>query len=265
MGTTWLFNVLKEIATVTGTPTAVVADSAPPPAPSWSGSVLIKAHRADPVELVCRFESEISLMACVMVRDAVPTFRSLLRTQTVGRNDLLDWLEQDLSSYEGTLPDLTRVAVMHEQWIAGDAPRLIDRLSRFLLTPVTEDDAHEIADRFRRENVRDLIRKLDAESDWTGDFRNYDTDTQWHAGHIGPENEEDPELSVVERARLSAIQARVEDLVDRYSLWNTADLAMIDAQVTAIDYLRARQESGMPSESFSDWLARGFKYLRPGR
>ena len=265
MGTTWLFNVLKEIATVTGTPTEVVADNVPPPEPSWSGSVLIKAHRADPVELVRRFESKISLIACVMVRDAVPTFRSLVRTQTAGRNDLLDWLERDLSSYEETLPDLTRVAVLHEQWIAGDASRLIGRLSRFLLTPVTEDDAHKIADRFRREHVRDLVRKLDAESDWTGDFRNFDTETQWHAGHIGPEHEQDPELSVVERVRLSAIQARVDDLVDRFSLWNTPDLAITDAQVSAIDYLRARRESGLAGESFSDWLTRGFKYLRPGR
>ncbi len=265
MGTTWLFNVLKEIAAVTGLPTAVVADNVPPPEPSWSGSALIKAHRADSVELVRRFASRVSLMACVMVRDAVPTFRSLLRTQTVGRSELLDWLERDLSSYERTLPALTRVAVLHEQWIAGDASRLIERLSRFLLTPVTEDDAHGIADRFGRENVRDLVRKLDAESDWTGDFRNYDTETQWHAGHIGPEHEEDPELSVVERARLSAIQARVDDLVDRYSLWNAPESAMVDAQVTAMDYLRARRQLEVSDDSFGDWLARGFKYLRPGR
>lgn len=265
MGTTWLFNVLKEIAAVTGTPTAVVADNVPSPEINWSGSVIIKAHRADPVELVRNFDSRISLMACVMVRDAVPTFRSLLRTQTVGRGELLDWLERDLSSYERTLPSLRRVAVLHEQWIAGDASRLIEHLSRFLLTPVTKDDAHRIADKFGRENVRDLVRKLDAESDWTGDFRNYDTETQWHAGHIGPEHEEDPELSSVERARLSAIQARVDDLVDRFSLRNAGAPAMFDAQVTAMDYLRARRESEIADESFGDWLARGFRYLRPGR
>lgn len=265
MGTTWLFNVLKEIAAVTGSPTAVVADNVPPPEPSWSDSVIVKAHRADPVELVRRFDSKISLLACVMVRDAAPTFRSLLRTQTVQRNELLDWLERDLSSYESTLPNVTRVAVLHEQWITNEASKLIDRLSRFLLTPVTEVDAQRIADKFRRENVRDLVQKLDSDSGWTGDFRNYDTETQWHAGHIGPEHQEDPELSVVEEARLSAIQARVDELVNLYSLWNTSESVMVDAQVTAMDYLEARRKSETAREPLSEWLARGFKYLRPGR
>ena len=89
MGTTWLFNVIKEITAANGLPTAVVADNVAPPELTWNGSVIIKAHRADSVELINNFDSKISLQACAMVRDAIPTFRSLIRTQSVERGELL--------------------------------------------------------------------------------------------------------------------------------------------------------------------------------
>jgi len=268
MGTTWLFNIIKEVAAASGTPTAVVADNAPLPPASWDGSLIIKAHRADSVELVRGFDARVPLMACVMVRDALPTFNSLIRTQSESREELLHWLEVDLSSYERVLPHLTQVAVLHESWIERDAENLIRRLSKFLSTRLTDTETQRIAEAYKRENVRTLVDRMNATSDWSGDFRYYDTDTQWHAGHIGPDEQIELQLSTVENSRLTAIQARVDELVERYSLWNVLDSAPghdhVSSEATPMEYFQARRESHSPRESFGAWLARGLRYMRPG-
>jgi len=266
MGTTWLFNVLKELVAAGGIEAAIVADGAPAPDPKWRGALIIKSHRADPVGLVTTFDSQLSLSACVMVRDAIPTFHSLIRTQVVERRELLDWLEADLSSYEALLPHMSHVAVIPEGWIRDQAVDVITQLSEFLGLDIAAERIGEIAHSFSRENVRELVQQMDSDSRWSGDFRNFDKESQWHAGHIGPDENCELELSKVEEARLGAIQVRVDQLVEDFSLRATTRAPKLPASgSSAMDYLRARRESEFVGESFVDWLARGFRYVRPGR
>jgi len=264
MGTTWLFNVLKELSVRGGVPTAIVADGVPEPDAKWSGSLLIKSHRADSAELASTYEGRIPLYACVMVRDAYPTLRSLVRTQSVDRRELLDWLERDLTSYEETLPRMRNIAVIREAWIKDASLDVIRRLSQFLNLHLREDDLELISERFSRENVRAMVKQLDSQSDWRDDFRQYDKQSQWHAGHIGPDTEPDLELTYVEEARLSAIQARVDNLAEVYPLWDAPEHPDPVGTARAIDYLAARRLQQAPEEPLGAWLRRGLGYLPRG-
>lgn len=242
MGTTWMFNTLRELLNVSGEPFRVVADGVEPPPADWSGAVLLKSHRADPESLIQEFESRLDLLACIMVRDARPTFRSLLRTQTAKRAELITWLERDLDSYEAVLPNMHRVAVVREEWVSTQSPEIVTRLVRFLGLNLTSRQAEDVARKFDKAEVKKVVDQLDSAESWSGDFTHFDRESQWHAGHIGPSDQAEVELSTEENRRLDAIQLRVDALVQKYPIW-TADVksgVVGTSRSTAMDYVNAR-------------------------
>jgi hypothetical protein len=242
MGTTWLFNVLREMCSLGRIDLGVVADGVPSLHPSRVGPVIIKSHRADPPVLVEEFDDLLNLVALVMLRDATRTFASLLRTQTASRSDVIGWLEQDMTSYEAVLPAMRHVAVIREEWISDQGPAIVRQLANLTTLTLTDEQCDEVAKRFDREQVRKTIAQLEETRDWSHEFTNYDRDSQWHAGHIGPAHHEQIVVSFEEASRLEALQGRIVHLTEAYSMWQTAEVGQPrDSRTSTGDYIRARQ------------------------
>ncbi len=239
-----MFNILRELLVVSDSPTGIVADGLEGPDPDWGGAVLIKSHRADPLSLVNQYDSRLNLMACVMVRDARPTFRSLLRTQTAKRSDLISWLERDLDSYEAVLPHMRHVAVVREEWVSSRSAEIVNRLAQFLDVNPGNQVADEVAKKFDKAEVKKVVDQLDSAEAWSGDFTHFDRDSQWHAGHIGPIDQKEVELSTLEVERLASVQTRVDALVERFPIWESlnASAREVPTDTQAMEYVIARHE-----------------------
>lgn len=244
MGTTWMFNILRELLTVAEVPVGIVADGLEGPAPDWGGAVLIKSHRADPLSLVNEYDARLDLLACVMVRDARSTFRSLLRTQTAKRSELIAWLERDLDSYEEVLPHMRHVAIVREEWVSSRSSEVVSRLADFLGLNLGDERAGEVARKFDKAEVKKVVDQLDSAEAWSGDFTHFDRDSQWHAGHIGPSDQKEVELTTQEVERLASVQSRVDALVDRFPIWEACNSSSREftSRTTAMDYVIARHE-----------------------
>lgn len=244
MGTTWLFNVLQEIASESGIEFGIVADGLPLPRNSWKGPVLLKSHRADFPELIAEFDQKVGLFACVIVRNVESTLKSLVRTQKANVDELLTWLETDLVAYSTTLPCMTRVAVIEEEWIARQGVAVIRRLAMFLNVPLTTDQCERIDRDFSRASVKAKIDKLENGNNWKGEFKNYDPASQWHAGHISLEESPNLELTKQQHDKVDTLQISVDALVSRYSLWETQESTIESnmVNVPAVDFIRARQQ-----------------------
>lgn len=242
MGTTWLFNVLQAVCEASSFPVAIVADRVEVPPAEWTGAILLKSHRADAVDLITAFDSRLPLMACVMVRDAVPTFRSLVRTQTADRAEVIGWLERDLTTYEAALPSMRHVAVIREEWVQEQAPDIVRSLAQFLALPLPPSSEVAIAERFSRAAVRKVVEELDQQSQWSGDFRHFDRESQWHAGHIAPDDQPEIELSPAETERLGRLQRRIDRLATGFPLWEASPLEPgVDATVAPMAFVLARE------------------------
>jgi len=222
MGTTWLFNVLRAMADAAETPLGVVADGVEPPPASWTGPIIVKSHRADSPALLSSFDSSADLRSIVMMRDPEAALASLQRTQRVDLEELIGWLEADFSSYEVALPVMSRVAVIREEWVAPRGAEIIGQLASLLELGLREEQVASIADEFSRDRVRDQVAQLEKAQAWRGEFTEYDRQTQWHAGHIGPDGPRTVELSDSLRVRVAALRSSIDDLVDQFGLWEAS-------------------------------------------
>lgn len=267
MGTTWLFNVLRALALEAGVSLGVVADGVDVPVPSWDGPVLIKSHRADDLTLLQRFDSDVDLYALVMMRDPEPTLASLLRTQTADLPELISWLEADVASYEVALPALRNAVVIREEWVAGQAQEIIRALSDRLGLALSAEQVARVAAAYDRNAVRAQVAELEEKRSWQGDFTHYDRQTQWHAGHIGPDGPRTVDLSSTDADRVNALRVTIDSLTERFSLWS-APVVVSPAPSAhsgrAMDFVKARQAALAASTSASG--LRGLvARLKPGR
>ena len=248
-GTTWLFNVTKEMLSVAHIGRVGYIDGNELPPRSWSESVVIKAHQADPAELVKLFQARVELCALVILRRPDHAFRSLLRTQKASRSELLSWLERDLTSLESTLPALNNVQLCREEWIKDSSIPLIRQLAALNRIPLSDPDVEHIAQKFERENVRSRVNELTISRKWTPDFKNFDPETHWHALHIGPEIQPDLDLSDEEKSRIDALASRVALMTQRHTVWEQVGHAALTLPRTAAspsDYLAARDAALHP-------------------
>ena len=246
-----MFNVLSEMLRLAGVEAAVVADQVPDPSPNWTGPIILKSHRADDPDLISSFEDRIDLLACVMLRDAKATFRSLLRTQKADRAELISWLEADVKSYEIALPIMRNVAVCREEWIAAQSFEVITKFTEFLDLRLDSAQCQSVAEKFNRENVKSVVAQLGEKQSWSGDFKNFDLNSQWHAGHIGPDDQSEVELSPAETQRLEHLQIRIDALTENFTLWSSArsNSGREPSGIPAVTFVSARSASAQSPKS----------------
>ena len=242
MGTTWLYNVLRAMAKTAHVELGVVADGVPLPAAGWRGPIIIKSHRADAPDLIARFDPSLQLHPMVMMRDPEPTLASLMRTQTVDLDELIGWLEADVASYEAVLPLMRNAVVIREEWVATRAADIISSIAELLVLELDDEQIESLAAEFARENVRRRVKQLEQSHAWQGDFSHYDRQTQWHAGHIGPDGPRRVVLDEAQAARVDAIRASIDSLTQRFTLWSRSTPVRTGAsEVLPMAYVEARQ------------------------
>jgi hypothetical protein len=267
MGTTWLFNVLRSMAEEAGERLGVVADGVDLPPAAWAGPVIIKSHRADDPTLLSTFDSKLDLHALVMMRDPEPTLASLLRTQTADLSELIAWLEADVASYESALPALRSAVVIREEWVADQAPEIIGAASELLNLGLSPEQIARVAAAYDRDAVRQQVAALEEKQSWEGKFTDYDRQTQWHAGHIGPDGPRTVELTSADAERVVALRTAIDALTERFSLWSEERGAARGASMNsgrAMDFVAARQAAwaaAAPPSGLRGLLAR----LKSGR
>ncbi len=267
MGTTWLFNVLRTMAADAGVSLGVVADGVDLPASTWSGPVIIKSHRADDPALLRRFDSGMDLHALVMMRDPEPTLASLLRTQTAELPELISWLETDVASYEAALPVLRSAVVIREEWVAYRAPEIIRAVASRIGLTLSSEQIGSVAAAYDRDAVREQVATLQEKQSWEGKFTDYDRQTQWHAGHIGPDGPRTIDLTPADAERVTALRTAIDALTERFGLWSVVDGPSPEPVVdsgSAMGFVAARQAAwaaAAPPSGLRGLLAR----LKPGR
>lgn len=267
MGTTWLFNVLRTMAEEAGVGLGVVADGVHLPPATWVGPVIIKSHRADDATLLSTFDSELDLHALVMMRDPEPTLASLLRTQTAPLPELISWLEADVASYEAALPVLRSAVVIREEWVAEQASEIIGAVSERLGLGLSPEQTARVAAAYDRDAVRQQVASLEEKQSWEGKFTDYDRQTQWHAGHIGPDGPRTVKLTSADAERVAALRTAIDALTERFGLWSVESDASRGASMNsgrAMDFVVARQAAwaaAAPPSGLRGLLAR----LKPGR
>ena len=246
MGTTWLFNVIKRMITVADIPLAVVADGVPRPSKSWGGAVLVKSHRADSPRLIREFDSRMNLYGLVMMRDPEATLASLLRTQNAERAELMRWLETDVDSYSKVLPQMRSAIVIREEWIAEEASHIVGAVYQLLKLGLPVPAQQKIAREFSRERVREHVANLESDRHWNGGFQNFDRETQWHAGHIGPDGPQSVALTTEERVRVDHLRAQVSHLTQQFGIWSYIPSTVpTDTSTPAIEFVRARDHESL--------------------
>lgn len=267
MGTTWLFNVLRAMAAEGGVSLGVVADGVDLPASSWDGPVIIKSHRADDPDLLRSFDSGMDLHALVMMRDPEPTLASLLRTQTAELPELISWLEADVTSYEAALPALRSAVVIREEWVAEQASEIIGAVAARLDLGLSREQISRVAAAYDRDAVRQQVAALEEKQSWEGKFTDYDRQTQWHAGHIGPDGPRTVDLTSADAERVTALRTAIDALTERFGLWAVESGASRGVSVDssrAMEFVAARQAAwaaAAPPSGLRSLLAR----LKPGR
>lgn len=269
MGTTWLFNVLQEMAGQSGTNIRVVADGLPLIEQSWEGNVLVKSHRADSPELIRNFDQRVPLFACVIVRDVEKTLQSLVRTQSADLDELIGWLEADLDAYEAVLPTMRLVAVIAEEWIQNQGAQVVSELARFLGISLTPHQCAEISQEFRKERVQQKIDSLQQTNSWNGEFKEYDTKSQWHAGHISTDVPTPLHMNSAQQVRVNQLQEHVDKLVARFSLLaiNATNEHDLTGDFRAMDFIQARQALLAGNASVASGVGRSIRgfFSRSGK
>ena len=243
MGTTWLFNVLQEMANRSGTDIKIVADGLPYPEKSWAGNVLVKSHRADSPELIDSFDQQVSLFACVIVRNVEKTLQSLVRTQKADVEELIGWLKADLDAYWAVLPSMRHVVVIAEEWIEDRGALVVMELAEFLGLTLTPNECAHISAEFSKESVQRKINSLQEVNSWSGEFKEYDRQSQWHAGHIATNAPTPLQLNSMQQARVNDLQKLVNELVSNFSLMSAKTKRQQDSagSLRAMDFIQARQ------------------------
>jgi hypothetical protein len=243
MGTTWLFNVLQEMANRSGTDIKIVADGLPYPEKSWAGNVLVKSHRADSPELIDSFDQQVSLFACVIVRNVEKTLQSLVRTQKADVEELIGWLKADLDAYWAVLPSMRHVVVIAEEWIEDRGTLVVMELAEFLGLKLTPNECADISAEFSKESVQRKINSLQEVNSWSGEFKEYDRQSQWHAGHIATNAPTPLQLNSMQQARVNDLQKLVNELVSNFSLMSAKTKRQQDSagSLRAMDFIQARQ------------------------
>ena len=255
MGTTWLFNVLQRMIGASNFPIKVVADGVPRPSRDWRGAVLIKSHRADSPTLIRRFEARLNIFGLVMMRDPEATLASLIRTQDVDRTELIGWLESDVQSYAEALPVMEYGVVIREEWVATEAPNIVQSLDRMLGLGLTLSEQQAIAKEFDRDHVRAQVADLETKGQWNGNFHNFDRRTQWHAGHIGPDGPRTVELTPEEQLRVDELRKHIDSLTQEFHLWShhpTFENRKFEG--IPMDFVRAREKHAIRALPLRDRL-----------
>lgn len=256
MGTTWLFNVLQRMVSASNFPIEVVADGVPRPSRDWGGAVLIKSHRADSPTLIRNFDKRLNVFGLVMMRDPEATLASLIRTQSVDRAELMDWLESDVQSYAEALPLMQHGVVIREEWVANEAPNILHALDNMMDLGLSSSMQQEIAMEFDREHVRAQVADLETKGQWNGNFQNFDRRTQWHAGHIGPDGPRKVELTPDEQLRVNELRRNIDYLTQKFALWSHHQpFEKIEFEGTAMDYVRAREKEALRALPLRDRVA----------
>jgi hypothetical protein len=192
-----------------------------PPLPDADAALVIKAHQAHSLDVIDSIEALDHVYLIGMFRDPEQAFQSLVRTQTASREELLTWLDHDIRSIQEALPRIPGSVVCREEWVEHHAAEVIARLCDWVGVALPEASRQAIAAKFSREQVRSTVKQLSRSRGWSDDFRNYDTESHWHANHIAPPAHRGVELTDRERVALEALRLRVEYITGTHSLLAT--------------------------------------------
>ena len=217
-GTTWLFNVVREMLNTANIGHAAWVSGQRPIIPLDFQSLVIKSHQAELLDTLTTAPSLDHVYPMVILRNAHDAYQSLIRTQQEEREALLSWLERDITSIESALDVLPNARAIRMEWIARDSIDLTDELAVYLGIVLQPTDIKFLADKFSLPAVRKLVHEMGAQRNWTGSFQEFDVDSQWHANHIAPIDFAPAHLTQQEHERLQELQGVMDDLVSRYSL-----------------------------------------------
>jgi hypothetical protein len=220
-GTTWMYNVVREIMRVSELDHDGWVHGQQPPQAAPESALVIKAHQAHSLDVIDSLEMLDHVYLVGMFRDPERAFQSLVRTQTASREELLGWLDHDIRSIEEALPRIPGAVVCREEWIESHAAEVIARLCDWVGVALSEGERLAIVEMYAREQVRSTVSQLAQSHGWSDDFRNYDTESHWHANHIAPPTHRPVELSDSERSVLDALRLRVEYVTGTHSLLAT--------------------------------------------
>ena len=217
-GTTWLFNVVREMLSKANINHAAWVSGQRPLVPADFQSLVVKSHQAELLDTLMTAPSLDHVYPIVILRNTHDALQSLIRTQEEDRETLLSWLERDITSIAGALEVLPNARAIRVEWIARDSIHLIDELANYLGIALQPTDIKAIADKFSLPAVRRLVHEMGAQRNWTGSFQEFDVESQWHANHIAPIDFAPADLTQQEHQRLQELQGVIDELVSRYSL-----------------------------------------------
>ena len=220
-GTTWMYNVVREIMRVCDVDHNGWVHGQQPPTAAADTALVIKAHQAHSLDVIDSLAMLDHVYLVGMFRDPERAFQSLVRTQAASREELLGWLDHDIRSIEQALPRIPGAAVCREEWIESHAAEVIARLCDWVGVALSEAERLTIVEKFAREQVRTTVSQMSLSRGWSDDFRNYDTDSHWHANHIAPLTYRPVDLTNSERDTLNALRLRVEYVTGTHSLLAT--------------------------------------------
>ena len=147
-GTTWLFNVVREMLSKANINHAAWVSGQRPLVPADFQSLVVKSHQAELLDTLMTAPSLDHVYPIVILRNTHDALQSLIRTQEEDRETLLSWLERDITSIAGALEVLPNARAIRVEWIARDSIHLIDELANFLGIALQPTDIKAIADKF---------------------------------------------------------------------------------------------------------------------
>ena len=222
-GTTWLFNVVREMLTKANINHAAWVSGQHPHVPADFQSLVVKSHQAELLDTLLTAPALDHVYPIVILRNAHDAYQSLIRTQEEEREALLSWLERDITSIEGALHVLPNARAIRVEWIARESIDLLGELADYLGIVLQPTEIRAIAGKFSLPAVRKLLHELGAQRNWTGSFQEFDIESQWHANHLAPIDFAPAGLTQQEHERLQALQGVMDDLVSRYSLMSLGE------------------------------------------
>ena len=240
-GTTWLYNVAREMLDTAGIPAGSWVHGHEPPRPGDFQALVVKAHQAHTIEVIEELEDLTHVHLVAIFRSPHAAFQSLLRTQSAPRAELLEWLRRDVESIVDALPRIPDAVVCREEWIADRAPEVVAALAAWIHIPLGPEGSAAIAERFARHRVRSSVHGLAQRHGWTDSFVHYDLDSHWHANHIAPDDHDPAEITADEAAEMTDLAATIDRITADYSLLGAVRELPVAASARPIshDYVNA--------------------------
>jgi hypothetical protein len=217
-GTTWLYNVVRDMLDESGVAAATWVYGHPVPDRHDVEALVVKSHQAHSIDVLQSLTPHPHIHLVGVFRDPARAFQSLIRTQSVDREELLGWLARDIASIDRAFSQLPDAVVIREEWIATRSAEMIAALASYLSLPLNPAACARIAHRFRRDNVRESVQVLSDRHGWSDHFRHYDSDTHWHANHIAPDDHVPHAITDDEQEQLEHLALIVGRLTARHSL-----------------------------------------------